>query len=256
MKGAAKAIRAIGTALAALLVFVIIVELYFMYTDFASQNVMLEPLMNEVTCSFNGSIGVLKVPIKVSYNGSRTLKSLRVVSLINTTETSLKFQSKEVTLEARSSKTVKLQMTIPASLANSILKENTTIYFGLSFMYDGIFGVEILTKSPQSLIPKAQLYRSSSFEYADPKYERVVLVFAIINPLPIPIKGEAHFIAQGDKLSYKVAKKIVLKECFVTPLTIEFVALDADLKEGITYTLFLKVKPDIEIVLNKGLLKV
>ena len=255
MKGAAKAIRAIGVALTALLIFVIMVELYFMYTDFASQNIMLEPLMGEITCSFNGSIGILKIPIKVLYNGSHMLKSLKVISLINTTKTSLKFQSKEVTLEAKSSKIVELQMGIPVTLVQNILRKNATMYFGLSFMYDGIFGVEILTKSPQPLAPKAQLY-SSTLEYESPEYRKAILGFIVVNPLPVPIEGSVCFIAQGAKSKYNVTEKVVLEKCFITPVTIEFTVLNEDLEKGIPYVLLLKVQPDIEIVLNKGLLKV
>jgi len=256
LKGAAKAIRTIGLALAVIIVIVIVAELYFMLNDFTSQNIALEPSLEEAACKFNGTVGVLEIPVKITYNGSHVLKDTSVVSLINTTESIFKFKSRLATLEAKSMKTFKLKVFIPIDKVREILRQNTTLYFGLSFFYDGIFGVEILTKTPLTFKPQVQLQHMLTSKSVNPGYKDVTLGFTVINTLPVPIEGKVYFLAQGSKLNYKVIKEIKARECHLTVITITFSALNEDLEKGMPYVLLLKIEPDVELVLNEGILKV
>lgn len=256
MKGAAKAIRTIGLALAAIIAIVIVAELYFMLNDFTSQNIVLEPNLGEVVCRFNSTVGVLEIPVRITYNGSHILKDTMVVSLINTTESIFKFKSKPVMLKAKSTKTLKLKVFIPTDKVREILRENTTLYFGLSFFYDGIFGVEILTKTSFTFRPQVQLQHTLISKSVNPGYKDVTLSFTMINTLPIPIEGKIYFLAQGSKLNYKVVKEIKVRECYLTVITITFSALNEDLEKGIPYIMLLKIEPDVELILNEGILKV
>lgn len=245
-------IRGVGLSLALILIFALALELYFMFNDLSSGNFGLVILENKINCSYSDHVGTLFIPIRVYYNGSRTIQNLQVVAALNISGNVMEYETLPVTLIGSSYKIVMLKLTLDNKTALKILKENVTMQMGIKFLYDGIFSIKTFFEfEGLKFRPEAYLKYEIS-ETPAPEYKYVLFGGIVINPLPIPLEGNITIVIHNGEVHVLKEIHVRLKPCSPNMVATNFTFKSKDLERGLTYTVFFNTEEGISIKLGKG----
>lgn len=227
MKDNGALIKFLGYTLALLVFVVLLIEIYSMTTDLNKEN--FKAIVTNVKCSPKSKN--LELYLEASYNGQRILKDFKVFLKLG----NIVLKSNSTSLEHN--ETVILSIEVPIEYLRKAVYENTSLFLGFEFSYDGVVPLKIAFRDLEGVLKfEIEPLKVGYFIY-DSKYNVTVRI-TIINPLPLKVHGKLVFTV----LNYSKTLDVTLVPCGTIIINLPTVEISKEqLEKGVECSLNLVV---------------